>query len=161
MTQACPECRSVIPKEARVCPACAQRITGILCPDCLAFSPEGAKVCRHCQHRFKTDLQQPNTIRPFKVQADQLATLVLNWSLWPQKVSFTADKITVTSYGLLGLTSHDEEIPWEKIAGFSHRSGIFWDSISIETRGQSASVVSCLKKADAQRIRRVLQTLER
>ena len=54
----------------------------------------------------------------------------------------------------------EEEIPWAKVAGFDYHSGIFWDSVRIETRGQSSSTVPCLGKSDGQRIRRLLQELE-
>ena len=161
MTQQCPECTSTISKNAVVCPVCTQRISGKPCPDCLTLSPEEAKVCRHCQHKFRQVATQITSFRPFKVTADMAATILLRWSLFPQKAVFNTDKLIITSYGLFGLTSHDEEIPWEKVAGFTHRSGLFWDFISIETRGQSAAVISCLNKTVAKKIRNVLQTLER
>lgn len=161
MLQNCPECKSAIPKDAFVCPVCTQRIQGTRCPDCLAFSPEGVKVCRYCQHKFKADVVEMNNFRPFQVKAEAMATLLLNHSFFPQKAQFFNDKIIITSYGFLGLSSHDEEIPWEKVAGFTHRSGIFWDAIAIETRGQSATSISCLKKDDALKIRNVLQAMER
>jgi hypothetical protein len=50
---------------------------------------------------------------------------------------------------------------WEKVAGFSHRSGIFWDTISIETRGQTSADVTCLSQEDSKRIRGLLQDLEK
>ena len=156
----CPECCLEIAQEAVVCPHCTQRIEGKICPDCMSKSPLEAKVCRHCQHKFR-EVTQRTQFRPFQIKADALATLLLQWRLFPQKASFNADKLIISSYGFFGLTSHDEEIPWEKVAGFTHRSGLFWDYVSIETRGQSAAVINCLKKDDAQKIRNVLQALER
>ncbi len=62
--------------------------------------------------------------------------------------------------GPFNLTRKEEEIPWRKLAGFDCESGIFWDQVTIETRGQSASKMSCLDKSDGQRIRQVLHDLE-
>ncbi len=160
MNKNCPECLSVIAQEATVCPACTQRIVGKPCPDCLALSPSAAKICRHCQHKFK-ELARQASFSAFQVKADMLATLLLRGSFFPQKAVFNSEKILITSYAFFGLTSHDEEIPWEKVAGFTHRSGLIWDYVSIETRGQSAAVISCLDKKNAARIRNVLQMLER
>lgn len=53
-----------------------------------------------------------------------------------------------------------EEIPWHKVAGFDYLSGIFWDRVRIETRGQSSTELPCLAKSDGKRIREVLQQLE-
>ncbi len=47
-----------------------------------------------------------------------------------------------------------------QIAGFDYRSGIFWDQVTIETRGQSSSKMTCLDKPDGERIRQMLQDLE-
>lgn len=160
MIKNCPECFSSIPNDAKVCPVCTERIEGKECSDCLAKSPQEAKVCRWCQHKFR-EISQKAHFKPFEVKADAIATMLLRWSFFPQKATFNTDKLIITTYGFLGLTSHDEEIPWEKVAGFSHLSGIFWDHIAIETRGQSAATISCLNKEDANRIRNVLQALER
>jgi RNA polymerase subunit RPABC4/transcription elongation factor Spt4 len=160
MNKNCPECCSSIPDAAVVCPACTQRIVGKACPNCLALSPEETKICRHCQSKFKTNTTLSG-FRPFRVNASWMATLLVRFSLFPQKAEFNTDKIIITSYGFLGLTSQAEEVLWEKVAGFAHHSGIFWDSISIETRGQTAAVISCLDKDDAKKIKNVLQTLER
>lgn len=160
MNKNCPECCSLIPNSAVVCPACAQRIVGKACPDCLALSPQEAKVCRHCQHKFKGNVTH-NTFRPFKVSANMIATILLRFSLFPQKAEFNSDKIIITTYAFFGLTSQAEEVPWEKVAGFAHHSGIFWDSISIETRGQTSAFISCLAKSDALKIKKILQALER
>jgi len=70
-------------------------------------------------------------------------------------------KIVITTYGFLAPTSSAEEILWEKATGFSHRSGIFWDAISIETRGQTAATITCLSRDDSKKIRDVLYGLEK
>jgi hypothetical protein len=50
--------------------------------------------------------------------------------------------------------------PWRKVAGFDYHSGIFWERLTIETRGQAARVIGCLSKRDGRRIRDVLRALE-
>ncbi len=78
-----------------------------------------------------------------------------------QTIVLSEEKITISTPGVFGLSTHEEEIPWKKVAGFDYRSGIFWDMVRIETRGQSSSAVPCLTKPDGARIRSVLQQLER
>ena len=65
------------------------------------------------------------------------------------------------TYGFLALSSNDEEILWEKVAGFAHRNGIIWGTISIETRGQTPALITGLRKADSEKVRQVLQVLEK
>ena len=72
----------------------------------------------------------------------------------------TDEKIVISTPGIFNLSKQEEEIPWRKVAGFDYRSGIFWDQVTVETRGQSASQMPCLAKSDGKRIRQVLQTLE-
>ena len=75
-------------------------------------------------------------------------------------MSLTEEKIVISTPGLFNLSRQEEEIPWRKVAGFDYRSGIFWDQVTIETRGQSSSKMACLTKPDGKRIRQVLQQLE-
>jgi len=156
----CPECRSEITHDATVCKFCGERIEGKQCPDCLSFCKIEAKKCKWCGNIFERAFSIEG-FRPFGVQADSFATLLKQWRLRPQKAAFTKTKIVITTPGFLGLYSDEEEILWEKIAGFHYKSGIFWDHVSIETRGQTSAEISCLKKKDGKRIRRVLQGLER
>ena len=100
-------------------------------------------------------------MRPFKVSASRLGSLLLRWSLFPQEARFSPEKIVIRTYGFLALTSSEEEILWEKVAGFSHRNGVFWDQVSIETRVQTQAVISCLGKSASRRIKDVLQGLEK
>lgn len=157
----CFACLSEIPAEAEVCRACGTRVEGIQCQECLSFCPEQARKCQWCGsaliHRHQ-GLVLPQTL---VIQADPVASLLLEWSFTPQRVVVESDKLAITTFALFGLTSHSEEMPWEKVAGFSHHSGLFWDSIAIETRGQTAARIGCLRKRDARRIKQVLQSLER
>lgn len=157
----CFACLSEIPVEAEVCRACGTRVEGIPCPECCSLCPEPARKCHCCGSSLQRPQQALLHQQTLIIQADPLATLLLELSLHPQRVVVEADKLTITSFALFGLTSHSEELPWEKVAGFSHRSGLLWDAIAIETRGQTSATISCLNKRDARRIKQVLQTLER
>jgi len=158
-TKTCPECLSEIPGPAQVCSQCGERIDGVRCEECQAMSPAEARKCRWCGNRLRQAAQQH--LEAFRVQASRLGTLLVRMSLFPQEARFSAEKIVIRSYGFLGLTSSDEEIPWEKVAGFAHRNGIIWDLVAIETRGQTQAVITCLTKEDSLRIREVLQGLEK
>ena len=158
-TRDCPECSSEIPKEAKVCRFCGERIEGIRCEECQALSPEGARKCRWCGTRL--GMATERKLEAFDVQASFVGTLLTRLSFFPQRAFFTPEKIIIRTYGFLGLTSKDEEILWEKVAGFAHRNGIIWDMISIETRGQTPATIACLEKADSDRVRQVLQGLEK
>lgn len=97
---------------------------------------------------------------PFRVTAELLPTFLHRGRLRPQVLTLTREKILVRTPGLFNLSRSDEEIPWGKVAGFDYHSGIFWDRVTIETRGQRSSTVPCLAKSDGERIRRVLRQLE-
>jgi hypothetical protein len=95
-----------------------------------------------------------------EIKSTILGTFLLRRSFRAQKAVFTKDKAVISTYGFFGLSRYDEEIPWEKVAGFLHKSGIFWDTISIETRGQSAAVIWGLRNTDAIRIKNLLQKID-
>ena len=158
-TKTCPECTSEMPQAAKVCAHCGERVEGIRCEECRAFSPEAARKCRWCGNRLRVATER--SLKPFEVRASLLGTLVTRFSFFPQRATFSPEKIVIRTYGFLGLTSSDEEILWEKVAGFAHRNGIFWDLVAIETRGQTQAVLTCLNKSDSHRIRQVLQGLEK
>lgn len=158
-TKPCPECTTPIPEAAQVCAQCGERVEGIRCEECLALSPEGARKCRWCGNRMQVASQRE--LKPFRVRASRMGTLLIRFSLFPQEARFSSEKIVIRTYGFLGLTSSEEEILWEKVAGFAHRNGIFWDLVAIETRGQTQAVIACLSKADSHRVREVLQGLEK
>ena len=156
----CPECMSEIPGDASVCRYCCERIEGIQCPACMALSPPRATTCRWCSSRLVAETER-TPFTSFSTISSSLGTFLTTLSLHPQESIFTQDKIVITTYGFLGLTSSDEEFLWEKVAGFSHRSGIFWDAVSIETRGQTSADITCLSREDSAKIREVLQNIER
>jgi hypothetical protein len=155
----CPECKSEIPEDALVCRYCCQRIKGKQCPQCLNFNKAGAKKCSHCSHDFDRDVAIVN-FQPFEAKASLLATILLRLRLLPQKIELTSKKITITTYGYFYLTTFIEEIPWEKIAGYHFKSGLIWDQVVIETRGQTANYMSCLRKKDSTKIKDILEKMK-
>ncbi|MEX0891154.1 MAG: PH domain-containing protein [Gemmatimonadota bacterium] len=97
---------------------------------------------------------------PFSIEARRLPTFLHRGRLLPQTMRFTPEKILISTPGTFNLSTQEEEIPWRKVAGFDYTSGIFWDRVTVETRGQSSSTMACLAKEDGERIRGVLQQLE-
>lgn len=156
----CPECLSEIPLQANVCKFCGQRIEGQKCQECLSFSPEGATTCGTCGNKFKKRLKV-NLARPLVITSKFIPTLFFEFNFAAQKASFSNDKIILSTPGFLGFTENKEEISWDKVAGFSHKSGVFWDNIYIETRGQTGVSIRCLDKDDSSRVKKVLQNLEK
>ena len=155
----CPDCLSDVPDNAEVCRHCGERIEGKRCPACGARNWNEATTCRWCGHAYQGGPVNLS-FEPFTVTAEQLPTLLQRGRLLVQSITLTREKIIVSTPGPFNLSKKEEEIPWRKVAGFDYRSGIFWDQVKIETRGQSSSRMMCLKKADGQRIRDVLQQLE-
>ncbi|EAQ69654.1 hypothetical protein SynRS9909_02092 [Synechococcus sp. RS9909] len=80
------------------------------------------------------------------IEADRLPTLLLELSLNPQRALVEPDKLTLSTYSLFGLITRHEELSWEKVAGCSHRAGVVWDAITIETSGKIAATMTCLSK---------------
>ena len=147
----CPECKSEIPKDALVCRYCCRRVEGKECPDCLRRVKNNANKCANCNHDFERD-EAIVTFESFSATANLLATILLRNRLLPEKIDLTSNKITITTYGYFYLTTFIEEIPWEKIAGYHFQSGIFWDAVVIETKGQTSNVMKCLEKSDSHKI---------
>ena len=159
-TKTCIDCKSDITEDALVCCYCGNRIEGLKCPACSSYCKADAKVCQWCGSRLqkKTGLE---LAKPVKIQTSFWGTLISRFSFLPQEAYFTSEKIIISTPGFLGLTQNNEEILWEKIAGFQHKDGIVWDTIWIETRGQSSAQITGLIKGDALKIKAILQKLEK
>lgn len=155
----CPECWSTIPDQAEVCHACGRRIIGKPCPDCAEILKPAARKCCHCGHDFARG-QNVAVIEPYSAKASPLPTLFYRGRLIPQEIHVSAEKILIKTWGFFWLSHTDEDIPWEKIAGFHYHSGWFWDSIEIQTRGQKANTISCLPKPCARRIKETLEQMK-
>jgi len=156
----CQECLSEIPQEANVCKFCGIRLKGILCTDCYSYSPELAIKCKYCGKNLNIKSIEKIIGEGMEVKAQLFPTL-LNLSFTPQQASFSKEKIVITSYRFFGLICSQEEIPWEKVAGFSHHSGLIWDSINIETRGQTSALIAGLSMMNGVKIKSLLQELEK
>ncbi len=155
----CPECKNAIKEAAQVCEHCGQRITGKQCPDCAEFSKEKALVCRHCSFRFEKNVPVAD-FEPLHVIGDRAGTFFKLGRFRPQEIDLSPEKIVITSARIFGLIIAVEEVPWEKIAGFNHLSGLFWDSVRLETRGQTANAIHALKKDDSKRIVEILKLMK-
>ncbi|MBP99327.1 MAG: hypothetical protein CL477_01445 [Acidobacteria bacterium] len=155
----CPDCLSEIPDEAQFCRHCGERVEGKPCPGCGARNWSEAEVCRWCGHRYEAPRGRLE-FESFAVTAQLLPTILQRGRFLCQTIRLTQEKIIISTPGIFNLSRQDEEIPWRKVAGFDYRSGIFWDQVTVETRGQSASKMACLTKSEGRRIRQVLQDLE-
>jgi hypothetical protein len=155
----CPDCLSGIAAAATFCNHCGERVEGKPCGGCGARNWEQARVCRWCRTAFEEAGTQIE-FAPFTVSARPLPTLLQRGRLLAQTIELGRDKIVIRTPGVFNLSRREEEIPWRKVAGFDYHSGIIWDRVRIETRGQSSSTIACLAKRDGRRIREVLQALE-
>ncbi len=160
-TKICFECISLISQAAKVCKFCGSRIEGKLCTDCYSICHSNSKKCKWCGKHFRKDATKDIHIKSLNVASSFWGTLFVRQSIFPQKIRLNNEKIVITTLGFLGLSSNDEEILWEKVSGFSYKSGIIWDHIWIETRGQTSAVISSLYKEDGKKIRKILQSLEK
>ncbi len=155
----CPDCLAEIPTEAAFCRHCGERVEGKPCSACGARNWPQATLCRWCRNPFEQSRVQLE-FAPFRVEARLLPTFLQRHRLLAQSIELMRDKLVVRTPGPFNLSCREEEIPWRKVAGFDYHSGLFWDRVTIETRGQSASVIGCLSKADGTKIREVLRALE-
>ena len=99
-------------------------------------------------------------VEPFSAKAALFPTLLLRGRLIPQEIQLSSEKIVIKSWGFLWLSHTDEDIPWEKIAGYHYHSGWFWDGIEIQTRGQKANTIQSLPKRSGQRIKAILEQMK-
>ena len=157
--KSCPECCSEVPDQANVCRHCGRRIIGNRCPDCAEMASLEATKCPCCGHNFARQ-KRIATVEPLSVKADLLPTIFQRGRLIPQEIHLTPEKILIQTYGFFWLSRTDEEIPWEKIAGYHYHSGWFWDSVEIQTRGQKANQMSCLPKSEGVKIKQILERMK-
>lgn len=155
----CPDCRSEIPEEADVCRHCGERVEGPRCDACGARNWAEARLCRWCGEPMQT-VGARLDFEPFTVTARLLPTALFRGRLLPRSITLTEEKILVRTPGIFDLSEQQQEIPWAKVAGFDYHSGLVWDRVRIETRGQASTTVGCLAKPDGERIRDVLREME-
>lgn len=99
-------------------------------------------------------------IEPYSATASMLPTILFRGRLIPQEIHVSSEKIVIKTWGVFWLSHMDEDIPWEKVAGYNYQAGWFWDSIEIQTRGQSANSISGLTKSDGRRIKESLEQMK-
>jgi Double zinc ribbon len=155
----CFECLSEVPEGAQVCHACGRRIIGKQCPQCAELSRGVARKCQHCGHSFARD-ERISAIEAYTAEASLLATIFLRGRLIPQKIHLSAEKIVIQTWGMFWLSRTDEDIPWEKIAGYHYHSGLFWDRVEIQTRGQKSNVIGGLPKGSSTVIKEILELMK-
>lgn len=155
----CPDCLSDIPEEAEVCRHCGERVAGPRCTACGARNWAEARVCRWCGDRLQSAGERLD-FEPFTVTAGLVPTFLMRGRLLAQTITLTDEKILVRTPGVFHLSEQQQEIPWAKVAGFDYHSGLLWDRVRIETRGQASTSVGCLAKPDGERIRNVLRAME-
>lgn len=118
-----------------------------------------ATKCPHCSHSFARQARIA-AVEPFSARAALFGTIFLRGRFIPQEIHLTPEKILIQTHGFFWLSRTDEEIPWEKIAGYHYHSGWFWDSVEIQTRGQKANEMGCLPKAEGKRVKEVLERMK-
>ena len=93
----CPACLSEIPRRASVCCSCGTRIEGVQCEACCLLCPEGARICCHCGSSLGFKAFESLNISPFIINADPLATLLLEFGLHPQRIRISPDKLSIVT----------------------------------------------------------------
>ena len=157
--KSCPHCLTELKDAAEVCAACGRQVVGKACPECDEIVRHAAKKCRYCGHSFARE-ERIADFEKFSARADLLATLLIRGRLIPQQIHLSPEKVTIQTWGMLGLSRTDEDIPWEKIAGFHYHAGWFWDAVEIQTRGQKANWIGCLPKTSGARVKELLERMK-
>lgn len=150
---------SEVPEQANVCHACGKRIVGKNCPECAEMAALSATKCPCCGHNFARH-QRIASFESFSAKADLLPTIFQRGRFIPHEIHLTPEKILIQTHGVLWLSRTDEEIPWEKIAGYHYHSGWFWDSVEIQTRGQKSNTMGCLPKGEGEKIKEILERMK-
>jgi len=118
-----------------------------------------ARKCHYCGHDFARE-EKIAIIEPYRAKASFLPTLLFRGRLIPQEILVSPEKIVIKTWGFFWLSHTDEDIPWEKIAGYHYHSGWFWDEIEIQTRGQKANSIGGLPKPCGQKIKETLERMK-
>ena len=156
----CKYCQTEIPKNSIKCYQCSEYTSGIQCTECQSSIPDKAKICKFCGNRVNHSDCHTNR-DPLHLKAKLLPTFLFRFRFLPHEISSDSEKIVITTPGTFRLWENSDEIPWNKVAGFNYRDGIFWDRIEIETRGQMPSSIIGIGKEDGATIRTILQGLEK
>ena len=160
MQKTCNECKSEISNNAEVCPVCSTRIVGIECDKCKSICKSGAKICKWCLNSLNIKNKEDLNFKSFEISAELIPTILLSGKFLCQISVFSQKKIAITTPYAFGLASKTEEVLWSKVTGFQHHSGVVWDSVTIETRGQTTNQINFLSKKNARKIAEILRKLQ-
>lgn len=157
----CAYCKNDLNEGSLKCHHCLEYTSGLTCHKCHSSLPREAVTCKNCGATLKRAANKTKKLQTLDFKCELLPTILFRGRLIPQEVETDIEKISVKAYGPFWLWCNTDEIPWNKVAGFSYRSGIIWDKIEIETRGQKPSVIVGIKKENGAKIRAILQDLEK
>ncbi len=160
MKKICSECKSEISKDANVCPECSIRIEGVECAKCKSMCKVGAKICKWCLNSLEINKNKFVNFESFAVKSELVPTLLFSGTFLSQYATFNQEKIVIVTPYSFGLSSRTEEVLWNKVTGFQYHEGIFWDSVTIETKGQTTNQINFLSKINAKKIVDLLRKLQ-
>lgn len=160
MKKICNECTSEISYNAKVCPKCSTRIVGIECGKCKSICKNGAMLCKWCMNFLTSKHDEELNFESFDIISEFIPTLLLGGSFLSQITAFSKQKIVITTPYFFGFASKIEEVMWNNVTGFQHHAGIIWDSITIETKGQTTNQINFLSKKNAKKIAEILRKLQ-
>lgn len=165
--QACPHCGLGVPAGATYCPHCTRRVLAFtLCSECREPVSIDAKYCPWCcqrLRRMRADTAAQTIDANIEIRASRFGALLTAGSFTalfhPPAIHAAGDRVRVTSWSLLGLRIHDQEIRVERIASVRTTRGVFWDALVIETFGGATGDIAQrgLRKRDAQRMASIIR----
>ncbi|MCC6907610.1 MAG: zinc ribbon domain-containing protein [Phycisphaerales bacterium] len=167
LRQPCPHCGYDIPPGAMFCPHCTRRVLAYeYCSECREPVSIDAKYCPYCSQRIRharPDSAAPTIDANIEIRASRLGCFLTTGSLTalfhPPVIHAAGDRVRMTSWSMLGLRIHDQEIRIERIASVRTTKGIFWDALIIETFGGTLDEIGQrgLRKSDARRLASIIK----
>lgn len=164
----CPHCGLDAASGATYCPHCTRRIVAfMLCSECREPVSIDAKYCPYCSQRvrrMRADAAVQTIDANIEIKASRLGAFLTAGSFTslfhPPVIHAAGDRVRVTSWSLLGLRIHDQEIRVERIASVRTTKGVLWDALVIETFGGATGDIAQrgLRKRDAQRMASIIKS---
>lgn len=149
------------------CPHCTRRVLAYeYCSECREPVSIDAKYCPYCSQRIRharPDSAAPTIDANIEIRASRLGCFLTTGSLTalfhPPVIHAAGDRVRMTSWSMLGLRIHDQEIRIERIASVRTTKGIFWDALIIETFGGTLDEIGQrgLRKSDARRLASIIK----
>ena len=157
-----------MPAGATWCPHCTRRVLAyVFCSECREPVSIDAKYCPYCSQRvrrMRADSAAQTIDANIEIKASRLGAFLTAGNFTslfhPPVIHAAGDRVRVTSWSLLGLRIHDQEIRVERIASVRTTKGIFWDALVIETFGGATGDIAQrgLRKRDAQRMASIIKS---